>query len=43
MYAEATFGNHEDATALTFPEFKASGSQNLKFKYHMYAMQCNVM
>ncbi|XP_052085911.1 MAM and LDL-receptor class A domain-containing protein 2-like [Mytilus californianus] len=36
MYAEATYGNLSDATALTFPEFKATGSQKLQFKYHMY-------
>jgi hypothetical protein len=43
MYAEATFGNHEDVTALTFPEFKASGSQNLKFKYHMYGIDTGTL
>ena len=43
MYAEATFGNHEDATALTFPEFRASGSQNLKFKYHMYGIDTGTL
>ncbi|XP_076082605.1 uncharacterized protein LOC143053703 [Mytilus galloprovincialis] len=36
MYAEATFGDHSDATSLKFPEFRATGSQNLQFKYHMY-------
>ncbi|CAC5421234.1 unnamed protein product [Mytilus coruscus] len=36
MYAEATFGDHSDATSLKFPEFKTTGSQNLQFKYHMY-------
>lgn len=36
MYTEATYGGSGDATALTFPEFTATGRQNVQFKYHMH-------